>query len=82
MAEDDEEMKATHPSRQLRLQVLMDEIKKNNKMLVTDVVKLAMNKWLLSLRIINEYLKELVASGNYRITTEAEGEYIEYIGGT
>lgn len=82
MAVDDEEMKATHPSRMIRLQTLMDEIKANKKMPITDVVKFAMNKWLLSNRIIAEYLKELVASGNYRTTTEADGEYIEYVGGT
>jgi hypothetical protein len=40
-----------------------------------------MNKWMLSGRIIDSYLKELVASGNYKITTEATGDYIEQIGG-
>jgi hypothetical protein len=81
MSADDEEMKATHPSRKLRLQILQDEINKNKKMLVTDVTKFAMNKWWLSSRIIDIYLKELVASGKYQITTETNGDYIEYLGG-
>jgi hypothetical protein len=50
-------------------------------MLVTDVTKFAMNKWWLSSRIIDIYLKELVASGKYQITTETNGDYIEYLGG-
>jgi hypothetical protein len=81
MSVDDEEMKATHQSRKLRLQALMDEINENKKILITEITKFAMNKWWVSARIIDTYLKELVASGNYRITTEAEGEYIEHIGG-
>jgi hypothetical protein len=81
MAEDDEEMQATHDDRMKRLQRLRDEIKKNKKMLVSDVIKFAMDKWLLSLRIINEYIKELVASGDFRVTAERDGDYIEYLGG-
>jgi len=79
---DEKEMKGTYESRKLRIQALKDEINKNQRMLVVDVVKFAMNKWMLSGRIIDSYLKELVASGNYKITTEAMGDYIEQIGGS
>jgi len=81
MADNEPEMQASFKGRKLRLQKIIEEIKKNKKMLVTEVLKFGMNRWLLSSRIIDIYLRELVSSGNFKMSTGPEGDYIEYIGG-
>jgi hypothetical protein len=76
----EEEMGATHRARQARIQVLSEEIKKKKKMLLDEVYKFAINRWLISIRVTNDYIKELIATGNFKIEAQSEGDWIVHVG--
>jgi len=81
MAENEQEMIASYKGRKLRIQILKNEIRKNKRMSMNDIYKFALNRWLLSIRIIDAYIKEITATGDFKIAVSAEGDYVEYAGG-
>jgi hypothetical protein len=80
MAENEQEMTASYKGRKLRIQILKDEVRKNKRMPINDIYKFALNRWLLSMRIIDAYIREITATGDYKIVASSEGDYIEYVG--
>lgn len=79
--EKEKEMPATYKARQLRIQVLAEEIKTHKRLSLEDIYKFGLNRWLLSSRTITDYIKDLVATGNFKIESTPNGEVVEYIGG-
>jgi len=76
-----EEMPATYKARQLRIKALAEEIKKHKRLSLEEIYKFGLNRWLLSSRTITDYIKDLVASGNFKVESTPNGDVIEYVGG-
>lgn len=74
------EFHATHKSRKLRLQILIEHIKTNKELTVDDVIRFAMNRWFLSRAIISTYIEDIIATDQFKIETRPEGDFIIYVG--
>jgi DNA-binding ferritin-like protein (Dps family) len=62
----EEEQKTTYKSRMLRLNVLKEEVKKNQKMLQDELLKFGMKRWMMSRPIVQKYIDELVECGVFK----------------
>jgi len=73
-------MGATHQARQARIHILAETLKRKKALPVDEVYKFAVNRWLISLRVINDYIRELTATGKYKIQTRPDGDWLVYLG--
>jgi hypothetical protein len=74
-----QEMQSTYKSRMLWLQILLEEVKKNKKLLQDDLVKFGMNRWMMSRLIVERYIDDLVAAGKLKRQDENDSVYVEFI---
>jgi hypothetical protein len=77
---EEKEMGATHQARQARIQILAETVKAKKALSLDEVYKFAINRWLISLRVINDYIRELTATGKYKIETKMDGDWLVYLG--
>jgi hypothetical protein len=73
----DQEMQSTYKSRMLRLQILLEEVKKHKKILQDELIKFGMNRWMMSRMIVERYIDDLVAAGKLRRDLLNDIAYIE-----
>ncbi len=76
-----DDMKISGKGRRLRLQLTLEEIKKNKTMTRDDALRYIMRKWILSRRIAEIYVNELTDLGQIKIIEKPDGDWIEYVEG-
>ena len=72
----DRDKAVTHRGRAARLQAIMAEIDKRRSMKVEDIIKFGLNEWLISSRVLQVYVTEIIATGKYTVKTPEGIEYI------
>lgn len=73
-----DEMKVTSKGRRLRLIATIEHLQEHKKMMKDDLVRFIMKTWMLSKRIAENYVNELVATDKAREIETAEGIEIAY----
>lgn len=71
-----EEENQTWHDRVLRLRSMLKNIQENKKMLRDDAVKFGMRRWMMSRRIVETYVKELIEQDKIKIVNEGGTEYV------
>jgi len=74
------EMLPTAKGRTIRILKLLEFIKNRKKADLNEVLKYAMNSWLISSRVVRAYLKDLEIAGYITIQSEGVRDYVIYKG--
>ena len=80
MSETDNEQKITNKGRIARTQALETEVKNKGTMKRDDLVRFGMLRWMLSRRVVEKYVDDLIFQQKFESIWKVEGEYIKCLG--
>lgn len=78
--ESTKELKQSYEGRKTRINILSEQIKSAGKLPLEEVYKFALNRWMISARVVTSYIKDLTATGKFKIESTIKGDYIVYVG--
>ena len=77
MSDLDAEQKITNKGRIARIQALEGEVKEKGKMKRDDIVRFGMLRWMLSRRVVEKYVDDLILMRKLESFWDTDGEYIK-----